>query len=130
MYGYEDLYGYEVEKAAGGIFAGISTFFTIGAIVSIFMIIVMWRIFSKAGRPGWASIIPIYNILVMIDIAGLEWWYLLLLLIPIANIFAIFKIYIGIAENFGKSVGFGIAMVFFSIICMPILAFGSAEYEG
>lgn len=131
MYSYE-MYG--MEDAATGILAGalagMGTMFLISGIIGLVMIIAMWKLFSKAGRPGWAAIVPIYNIIVMIDIAGLEWWYLLLLLVPIANIVAIFKIYIGVAENFGKSTGFGVAMIFFGIICMPILAFGSAEYVG
>ena len=131
MYSYE-MYG--MEDAAVGIFAGalagMGTMLLISGIIGLVMIIAMWKMFSKAGRPGWAAIVPIYNVIVMIDIAGLEWWYLLLLLVPIANIVAIFKIYIGVAENFGQSTGFGVAMVFFSIICMPILAFGSAEYVG
>lgn len=105
-------------------------FWIIGLIISLFLIISMWKLFSKSGRPGWAAIIPIYNIIVLLDIAGLEWYYLILMIIPIVNIYAMFKIYIELAHSFGKSTGFGVAMVFFSIICIPIIAFGSAEYEG
>lgn len=125
---------YEMEEATSGIFAGIlagmGTSLLICGIIGLVMIIAMWKLFSKAGRPGWAAIIPIYNVIVMLDIAGYDWWYMLLLLIPIVNIVVLFKVYIGIAENFGKSTGFGVAMVFFSVICMPMLAFGSAEYIG
>lgn len=135
MYDYSEVYTYGVDSATGsdalnGVMAGMGTTVIIGSLIGLFMIICMWKMFSKAGKPGVASIVPIWNVLVMIQIAGLEWWYLILLLIPIVNIFAIFKIYIGIAQNFGKSSGFGVAMIFFSIICMPILAFGSAEYVG
>ena len=99
-------------------------------IVCIFMLVVMWKVFEKANKPGWAAIIPIYNVIVLIQIAGLSLWYLLLLFIPIVNIYAIFKIYIELAHKFGQSTAFGVLSVFFGIICMPILAFGKAQSVG
>ena len=66
----------------------------ISFILGLFMIISLWKIFKKAGKPGWASIVPIYNVIVLIESAGLSLWYLLLLFIPIVQIYAIFKIYI------------------------------------
>lgn len=103
----------------------------IGSIVGILAIVSLWIIFKKAGKPGWASIVPIYNIIVFIQVAGLPLWYLVLLIIPFANIYAIFKIYIELAHKFGKSTGFGVLSVFFSGICLPILAFDkNATYNG
>ena len=103
----------------------------IGLIVGILVIVSLWMIFKKAGKPGWASIVPIYNIIVFIQIVGLPLWYLVLLIIPFANIYAIFKIYIELAHKFGKSTGFGVLTVFFSEICLPILAFDkNATYKG
>ncbi len=103
----------------------------IGLAVGILVIVSLWIIFKKAGRPGWASIVPIYNIIVLIQIVGLPLWYLVLLIIPFANIYAIFKIYIELAHKFGKSTGFGVLSVFFSEICLPILAFDkNATYKG
>jgi len=99
-------------------------------ICALILIVALWKVFVKAGRPGWAALIPIYDVYIMIKIAGLEWWYLLLLLVPLVNIYAIFKIYIEFAHKFGKSTGFGILSVFFSGICFLILAFGSAKYKG
>lgn len=99
--------------------------------VTIFMIVSMWKLFKKAGKEGWASIIPIYNTIVMIQIAELPLWYIALLLVPLVNIYAVFKIFIEMAKKFGKSTGFGVAMVFFSIICIPILAFSKdVVYKG
>lgn len=109
-----------------GISAG---YLTVALILSAIEIIALWKIFTKAGKPGWASIVPIYNAYVMIKIAGLEWWYLLLLCIPIVNIYAVFKISIEFAHKFGKSTAFGVLMVFFSMICCLILAFGDAKYK-
>ena len=103
----------------------------IGLIAGILVIVSLWMIFKKAGKPGWASIVPIYNIIVFIQIVGLPLWYLVLLIIPFANIYAIFKIYIELAHKFGKSTGFGVLTVFFSEICLPILAFDkNATYKG
>lgn len=99
--------------------------------VAVLAIVSLWMIFKKAGKPGWASIVPVYNGIVLIQVAGLPLWYLLLLIIPFANIYAIFKIYIELAHKFGKSTGFGVLTVFFSEICLPILAFDkNATYQG
>lgn len=89
-----------------------------------------WKIFVKAGKPGWAAIVPFYNLYVAFEIAGMNGWMFLLLCIPIVNIVFAFKLYIGLAKAFGKGTGFGILSVFFTTICMLILGFGSAEYVG
>ena len=124
--------------ALGGIsaLAGVGmTIITIASIlslaVSVLMVISMWKIFKKAGKEGWAAIIPIYNTIVMIQITELPMWYIALFFVPFANIYASFKINIELAKKFGKSTGFGVAMVFFPVICMPILAFSKdAVYNG
>lgn len=135
MYGYEDYIDYaDYAEESVGIFAGLAAgfgamwFFSI--VIMLISIISMWKIFNKAGKPGVAAIVPIWNIIVLLEVAGLEWWYMLLMLIPIVNIIILFKVYIDLAHNFGKSTGFGILTVFFSVICMPILAFGDARYQG
>lgn len=109
-----------------GLFLGIILFTIVLCLISI---ISNWKIFNKAGKPGWASIIPFYNYIVMIQIAKLSMIYLLLMFIPIAQIYAIFKINIEIAKKFGKSVGFGIGMTLVPIIFAPLLAFSDNTYE-
>lgn len=109
--------------------ASLSKMTTSSLIISVVSIIAMWKIFTKANRPGWYALIPIFNFYELIDIAGLEWYYLLLLIIPFVNVYAIFKIYIELAHKFGKSSLFGVLCVFFSFICMLILAFDSSTYE-
>lgn len=109
-----------------GMFMGISIF---SLIISLIIIISYWKIFKKAGQPGVASIIPIYNIIVMIKVAKLPLWYLILFFIPIANIYALFKIYIEIAKKYGKSTGFGIGMALVPIIFVPMLAFSDNVYD-
>jgi hypothetical protein len=66
---------------------GLSVFGTILYLAVIgFYLYCMWRIYEKAGKPGWASIIPIYNILVQLEILGRPWWWLLLMFVPFVNI--------------------------------------------
>jgi len=110
---------------AGGL--GIAGIIYIALIV--FMIVAMWKIFTKAGKPGWACLIPFYNIFVMIDIAGKPAWYFLMFFIPIANLIFAILIMAGVAQNFGKGGGFVVGMIFLPIIFYPILGFGSATYQ-
>lgn len=98
--------------------------------VIVFAIVVQWKIFTKAGQPGWASIIPIYNIIVLLEIVGKPWWYLLLMLIPIVNIVILIMVMIALAKVFGKDGGFAVGLILLSIIFMAILAFGDAKYLG
>jgi hypothetical protein len=97
-------------------------------VVSILMLISMWKIFKKAGQPGWASIIPIYNIIVIINIGGKSGWWFLTLLIPLVNIVTLFIIFNDLSKAFGKGVGFTLGLFFLGFIFFPILAFGDARY--
>jgi len=108
-----------------------SDFFTFLAVVAIICIAAIWRIFEKAGKPGWASLIPIYNILMLLEIVGKPWWWLLLMaFVPVANIiFAIWTINL-LSKSFGKPEGFTVGLIFLGFIFFPILAFGNAEYKG
>ena len=91
----------------------------------------MWKIFVKAGRPGWESIIPIYNTYILTcEIAKKPILFFILTLVPCVNIIAAIIILIEVAKKFGKSTGFGIGMVIVPFICIPMLGFGSAAYEG
>ncbi len=66
--------------------AGVGVFtYLFSLVIAIFYIYCMWRIFVKAGKPGWAAIIPIYNVLVELEILGRPWWWLLLMLVPVVN---------------------------------------------
>lgn len=98
--------------------------------VMIFMIASVWKVFTKAGEPGWASIIPIYNIIVFLKIAGKPLWWIILCIIPVANLIVGILASIGLAKNFGKSDGFGIGLAFLPFIFCPILGFGDAKFVG
>ncbi len=98
----------------------------------VFIVVVIasiWRVFEKAGKPGWAALIPIYNVYVLIKIAGKPGWWLLLCLIPLVNIVVLIIVYIALAENFGKGVGFALGLIFLSFIFFPMLAWGNAVYN-
>src|SRR5207247_11272868 len=100
------------------------------AAYAILIIAAWWKIFSKAGQPGWAAIIPIYNWIVWCKIVGRPWWWILLLLIPFVNIIILIILMIDLAKSFGKGVGFGIGLILLAVIFFPILVFGSAQYQG
>jgi hypothetical protein len=89
-----------------------------------------WKIFDKAGEPGWASIVPIYNMVVMCRVAGKPEWWVLLLLIPFVNFVIAILVMIGLAENFGKSGAFAIGLILLGFVFLPILAFGDAQFQG
>lgn len=98
--------------------------------VIVLLIVSMWKVFEKAGKPGWGCLIPIYNLFLLIQIARKPEWWILLYLVPLVNIVVAVMVVIGVAENFGKSQLFGIGLFFFPFICYPILAFGDARYQG
>ena len=125
-------------SAIAGAFAGMFTFMMIISLaVTVFSVIVMWKLFTKAGKPGWAAIVPFYNLYVYFEITwGNGWLFLLILLaiIPIVGAIAVLVIMIitmvKLAKVFGKSGGFAVGLVFLTLIFEAILAFGDSEYVG
>ena len=97
--------------------------------IAVLIIASFWRIFEKAGQPGWAALIPIYNAYVMCLVAGRPGWWLVLFLIPIVNIVIGIMVAIDIARKFGKGGGFVVGMILLGFIFYPILAFGDATYD-
>jgi hypothetical protein len=90
----------------------------------------LWTTFTKAGKPGWASIIPIYNAIVLLEIAGKPIWWVLLYLIPCVNLIIAIIVSLDLAKAFGKGTGFGVGLAFLPFIFYPILGFGDARYQG
>ena len=93
-------------------------------------VVSLWTIFQKAGRPGWAAIVPFYNAYIMLKIVGRPGWWLLLYLIPLVNIVVHLLVSLELARSFEKGTGFGLGLFFLPIIFLPILGFGSARYAG
>ena len=107
------------------------------AILFIFVIAIvfligasMWTIFTKAGHPGWAAIIPIYNMIILLKIVGKPTWWILLFLIPIVNYVFIIWTYNMLSKSFGKEEGFTVGLILLGIVFFPILAFGDSKYLG
>ena len=101
----------------------------IGIALCIFVIISLWKVFVKAGHPGWGVLIPIYNVYLLLQIAGRPAWWLILYLIPFVNFVVGIIVNIDVAKNFGKDTAFGLGLFFLGFIFYPILAFGSATYQ-
>jgi len=98
--------------------------------ILLLLIVSLWITVSKAGRPGVSQIIPIWNIIELVRIAGKPlWWVILILLIPIVNIVMLIMVLNGISKAFGKGTGFTVGLIFLSFIFFPILAFGDAKYS-
>ena len=95
----------------------------------VLLIAAWWRIFQKAGEPGWAAIIPIYNALVVLKIAGKPLWWFLLMLIPLVGIVVGLMVMFALAKRFGKGAGFALGMIFIPPIFYPLLAWGDARYS-
>ncbi len=102
----------------------------IALILVIAMIVGMWKAFAKAGEPGWAAIIPIYNVVVLLKISGKPVWWIILFLIPIVSLVMAILTSLGLAKGFGKGAGFGLGLAFLPFIFYPILGFGDARYIG
>lgn len=96
--------------------------------IIVFAIMSQWKVFVKAGKPGWACIVPIYNILIILEIANKPWWWIFLLLIPIANIVFMIIVLNRISKSFGKSEGFTVGLVLLGIVFWGILAFDNSVY--
>lgn len=114
----------------GPLYAFATCFGVFGLILGLLMIVSLWKLFTKAGKPGWAAIIPIYNTIVFLEIAGKPVWWFLLLLIPFVNIVVAIIATIGFANAYGKGGGFAVGLIFLPMIFFPILAFGSSRYLG
>lgn len=98
--------------------------------VLVLVIAGLWKVFTKAGEAGWKSIIPIWNIIVLLRIAGRPWWWLFLFLIPIVNFIIAIIVWNDLSKSFGKGVGFTIGLILLYPIFIMILGFGSARYLG
>lgn len=133
MYVDYNTYGYASDtssSALGALGAVMGVMFLIFGVIMIFAIVCQWKLFKKAGKNGWEAIVPIYNMVVLFDIAKTPLWMIILFFIPIANIIVMFMLYINLAKQFGKDTGFGIGLAFLPLIFLPILAFGKTEYIG
>lgn len=119
------------DSAVGAAASGISTVGSlVGLVITILILVGMWKLFVKAGKPGWGAIVPFYNLYCLFDIAWGKGWLFLLTIIPCVNVVMTIIVYVKLAKAFGKGVGFGIGLIILPCIFVPILGFGDAEYIG
>lgn len=101
--------------------------------IEVVIIVSMWKIFVKAGKAGWISLIPFYNLWTLFEIGGQKGAYIFFMFIPCAGpiIYLVFEIkaYLEIAKRFGKDTAFGVLSIFFPFVTFPILAFSDAKYS-
>jgi hypothetical protein len=97
--------------------------------IGVFVLVSMWKVFVKAGHPGWAAIVPIYNLYILCKIAQKPGWWVLLLIIPFVNIVVSLIVSVAISQNFGKTTLFGVGLWLLGVIFYPVLAFGDAQYR-
>lgn len=126
-----ESYSYE---SSPGMFAAMAAFFAAFMIpiliIAVVVIIGKWKIYEKAGKPGWAAIIPIYNWIVILEIVGKPVWWIILFLIPCVNIiFMIWTINL-LSKSFGQSEGFTVGLILLPVVFYPILGFGNSRYLG
>ena len=117
---------------AAGLMAGLAAlgmFWMMCLAFALIIAISLWKVFTKAGKPGWAALIPIYNVVVLCEIAGKPQWWALLYFIPLVDIVVAVIVCLGVARRFGKGDGFGLGLAFLGFIFYPILAFGEARYQ-
>lgn len=127
-YSYETL---TTTDASGGFLAGLGMgLILLYVALIVFILAVMWKVYTKAGKPGWAAIIPIYNTIVLLEIVGRPIWWFFLMLIPFVNIIFAIIVTNDLAKSFGKEVGWTIGLILLPFIFYPMLAFGSAKYSG
>lgn len=98
--------------------------------IVVFLIAGYWKMYAKAGQPGWAAIVPFYNIYVLIKMVGRPGWWLAMFFVPGANVVFAILLMIDLAKAFGKGGGFAVLLILLPIVGVPILAFGDARYVG
>ena len=108
----------------------LSTMLVLIGAVYLFFLVATWKLYSKAGRPGWAALIPIYSTVVFCQMCGRSGWLTLALMIPGVNVIVSIMLSVDLARVFGRGTGFALGLIFLSPIFFPILAFGSSRYVG
>ncbi len=115
---------------SGGIMAAMGAFAFVYFLILIIIVAGLWKVFEKAGKPGWAAIIPIYNLIILLEIVGKPTWWIILMLIPFVNFIIAIILYHQLSLSFGQGVGMTIMLIILPFVALPMLGFGSATYKG
>lgn len=98
--------------------------------LTILLIVAQWKMFVKAGKPGWGAIVPFYNFYCLFDMSFGNGWLFLLTFVPCVGVVMNIIMYVKLAQAFGKSGAFAVGLIFLPYIFIPILGFGDAQYNG
>lgn len=115
--------------AAGLFFIIMMVLGVIGLVCAVIIFAGMWKVFTKVGKPGCVALIPIYRLIVLLEITEQPTWWIILFFIPPVNLVIIFLIYLELAKKFGKDFFFALGLMFLPMICFPVLGFGAAQYR-
>ena len=116
------------EAGACGMGGGGVLIMIIQLVIALVVLVAMWKVYVKAGKPGWAVIIPFYNAYVFLKIAGKPGWWLIWFFIPLLNLIFGIIATVAFAQKFGKGAGFVVGLILLPFIFFPILGFGDAKY--
>lgn len=122
--------GVLAQEGGGGMGGAEMLILLIYLALIVVVIVGMWKTFEKAGKPGWGAIIPIYNIILLLEIAGKPIWWIILFLIPCVGFIVALLVMLDVAKAFGKGAGFGVGLWLLGFIFFPILGFSDAKYIG
>ncbi|QNL50658.1 hypothetical protein H8S90_03390 [Olivibacter sp. SDN3] len=125
-----DNYNYG-DSMSSGLLAGIGV---VGMLIYLAIIVLtvagLWKMFEKAGKPGWAAIIPIYNVIIMLEIVGKPLWWIIGLFIPCVNVVVLIWVTNLLMKSFGKDTVYTVLVILFPFIIYPMIGFGSDQYQG
>jgi hypothetical protein len=116
-----------MQQSGGGAGSLVGTLIYLALLVLV--IVSLWKVYAKAGQPGWAAIIPIYNFIVLLRIVGRPWWWIVLLFVPIVNLVILLLVYHDLSKSFGHGVGFTIGLILVPFVFVPILGLGASRYQ-
>ena len=123
-------YNYSYNAGGGAAAAFLLVVWIVALVFAILAIIGLWKTLTKAGLPGWAAIIPLYNMYTLLKVVGRPGWWLILYFIPLVNVVIEIIVFLNLAQSFGKGAGFAVGLIFLPFIFVPILGFGADRYVG
>ncbi len=118
------------DATSAAVAAGLIVYYVVFLAVMIVSLVGLWKVFVKAGKPGWGAIVPFYNTYCLFEMSFGTGWLFLLILVPCVGQVMMIIMWIKLAQAFGKGAGFGIGILFLPFIFLPMLGFGDAQFIG